>query len=113
MIRSQNEIENIFNSLDGIQRAVAKPFMHTRVQARLRNEEKNVWSKISAFIVRPVVAFATVIIILVLNYFIVKNDNAASQDSTTIVNSSNSASELLQNDSYILAVNNYETNPQQ
>ena len=45
MKRNIQNIENILNSFDGMQRAEAKPFFHTRVLARLEKEaaSENTW----------------------------------------------------------------------
>jgi len=61
------KVEEALSGLDGIQRANPSPFFYTRLQAKLKMPEKNVWENIGSYISRPVVAFATIIFILLLN----------------------------------------------
>ncbi len=60
-------IENMLNSLDGIQQASAGHFFYTRVQARLQKEEISLWGRVAAFITKPSVALATLFLICLLN----------------------------------------------
>ncbi|MBK7098035.1 MAG: hypothetical protein IPH58_06380 [Sphingobacteriales bacterium] len=109
-MKRQQKIDDILSSFDGIQRANARPFMYTRVMAKFQKEENNVWSRVSAFVARPIVALAMLIVVLAINYFIIKNDDAALDNNTvTTVSSFNSATDLLQSDNFISAVNNYES----
>lgn len=63
-----NNIDTILSSLDGISRAEAKPYMHTRIHARMSNAEQlSVWDKAIYFISRPAVIAASVILFLGLN----------------------------------------------
>ena len=48
--RIQEEVEKTLESLDGIQRAVANPYLFTRIEARLEKEEKSFWSRTLTFI---------------------------------------------------------------
>ncbi len=66
-MEQKKEIENILNSLDGLQKASPGDFFFTRVQARLQNEEISFWGRITAFITRPTVAMATLCLIFLLN----------------------------------------------
>ncbi|HVZ95549.1 MAG TPA: hypothetical protein VG847_01640 [Chitinophagaceae bacterium] len=60
------KIDEVLNSTDGIQQAMPRPFLFTRIEARMQ-EEKNIWSRISSFVARPVVAFACVFSIIIIN----------------------------------------------
>lgn len=62
-------IEEILNSLDHINRASPAPFLLTRIQARMNNQTGpvNVWSRLAAFISKPAVAMAGIVILLLLN----------------------------------------------
>ncbi len=106
MKRSNLEIDDILNSLDGISRAEARPYMHTRVMARLQ-EENNFWTKTVGFLARPAVAIASVLVVLVANAYTVLNSDYPKQEVSTIT--SNVVSDGLQNENYILAVN--DVNP--
>lgn len=103
MKRSSTEIDDILNSLDGISRADARPFMYTRVMARIR-EENTFLVRAVGFFARPVVAFACLSAVLVANVYTVFNSDYEQQDTSSSVTSANSISDVLQNDNYILAV---------
>ena len=66
-MNQKNKIENAINSLDGLQKASPGDFFFTRVQARLRREERSFWGNITAFITKPAVALATLGLICLLN----------------------------------------------
>lgn len=103
MKRSNNEIERILNSLDGISRADARPFMHTRVMANLR-EENSFWSKAVDFLGRPAVAITCLLAVLIGNTYTVLKADPVEQDAQQ-ASVPNTISDVLQNDNYILAVN--------
>jgi hypothetical protein len=66
----EQKAEEALNSLDGIQRAVANPFLYTRVIARI-DEQKNSWSNIINFISRPVIAISATAIFIGINALVV------------------------------------------
>lgn len=108
MKRSEHNIDEILGSLDGITRAEARPFMHTRVLARLQEDDvKSGWGRTVAFIARPVVAFTCLAAIIATNVFFVINTEKS--DSESVTNNAPSVSEeFLQNDNLVLAVNYLE-----
>ncbi len=55
----ETKAEKTLNSLDGMERASANPFLYTRVRAKFA-ENKTVWSKAANLIAKPVVAFSLV-----------------------------------------------------
>ncbi|HET6996279.1 MAG TPA: hypothetical protein VFI06_14900 [Chitinophagaceae bacterium] len=64
------KVEETLGSLDNIQRAEPQSFFFTRVNARLKRDEKSFWETTGAFLARPAVAIAGLFVILVLNVFI-------------------------------------------
>ncbi len=63
---TQQNIDEILNSIDGINRAELSPFFYTRVQAHLNKRsaaDGSFWS----IITRPAVSIATFSLLLVLN----------------------------------------------
>ena len=66
----EKKIDQMLNSLEGIQRAEPAPFFFTRVKARLERDQKNIWEAAGSFLARPVIAFAALCLILALNGFI-------------------------------------------
>ena len=102
MKRSNTEIEDILNSLDGIARANARPFMHTRVMAKIQ-EENSFWSRSVQFLAKPVIAFACLSAIAIANIYTVIHSDYQEQEAASVA--SNTITDVLQNDNYILAVN--------
>jgi hypothetical protein len=83
---SQQHIDAILQSLDGMQRAEPQPFFYTRLQAKLENRpaERSTWGWIG----KPVFSFATLLLLLVLNITAInsylKTKTAVTQTSTDI-----------------------------
>ena len=108
MSRSQNNIEEILSSLNNVQRAEARPFMYTRVMARLREDDvKSFSGRVVAFIARPLVAFACLTAVIATNLLFVINSEKA-ENETVVTATVSSADEFLQNENLVLAVNNLE-----
>ncbi len=99
-----NDIDKILHSLDGIKRAEANPYMHTRIMARLEKEEASFWARSGRFITRPVVAVSCLLVVLVVNYVAI---HRAKKEQDAVV-ASGSTSETLQENNFVLAVNNYD-----
>jgi hypothetical protein len=64
-----NNIEQILESLDGVERASAPDFFYTRLLARMQNETFE--PKRTAFLPRPALAFTAMLVILLVNIFVV------------------------------------------
>lgn len=71
------KIDDVMQSMDGIKRASPRPFLFTRLEARMQNE-RNIWSRISSFVSRPVVAFACICFVLVINSMVILFSNNSS-----------------------------------
>lgn len=98
---SKNQkIEEILNSLDGVQRAQPSPFFYTRLNARMTRIEKNVWEKITSFIARPVVAFAMVTGVILLNLSVLINQKPVTAASEQTYQSVYEDYSLASNDFY-------------
>ncbi len=105
MKRANNEIEKILNSLSGICPARAKPFMYTRIMARMQ-EEHSFWGRAIGVLSKPWIAISCMFILLSANIYAIvhaQNEDYSEPTSTTALSSSN-LNDVLQNDSYILAV---------
>ncbi len=74
---NRNDIEKLVNetlgSFDGIQKAGPRPFMFTRIMARMNQKEETIWERIAFLVSKPAVAFATVILFLAINAFVLFN----------------------------------------
>ena len=75
-------IEEALNSVDDAQRAEPRPFLLTRIHARINKGTESVWEKISWFISRPAVAFTGLCMIVLLNVMVVMINKTS--DSTTV-----------------------------
>jgi uncharacterized membrane protein YdfJ with MMPL/SSD domain len=64
------KIEDAMHSIDGIEKATPPPFFFTRLEARLQRE-KNIWEKITSFVVQPAIAFAAICLIIMMNAMVI------------------------------------------
>lgn len=82
----EERIESTLNSVEGIQRAEASPFLFTRVEAALYSKQST-WGRFSNQLAKPSFALATAILVLILNFWAF-NASSASNESSTVGNSS-------------------------
>lgn len=64
-------VEEALSSFDEAERAVPKPFLLTRINARMRKHTETVWEKTGRFIGRPAVAFTGLCMILLINAMVI------------------------------------------
>ncbi len=64
-------IEQALTSADGVERAVVKPFLLTRINARLNQSKETIWEKASWFIGRPSVAFSGLAMLILINVTVI------------------------------------------
>ncbi|TAD82718.1 MAG: hypothetical protein EAY75_16005 [Bacteroidetes bacterium] len=64
------QIEATLNSLDGIERAAANPFLYTRVQAKLM-AQLGPWEKAARLLSKPALAICIVILAMATNLVVV------------------------------------------
>ena len=69
------KVEDAMNSIDGIHRASPAAFLLTRINARKQAspEIPNFWYRAAAFIGRPVVAFAGLILFFLINFMVLRS----------------------------------------
>jgi len=65
------QIQEALNSVDDIQRATARPYLLTRIQARMNRDTGSAWERAGWFIGRPAVAFTGLCMILLINVLVV------------------------------------------
>lgn len=71
---TDQQVEEILDSLSGMEKAEPRPFFYTRLQARMAVEtDPSAWGKTMAILSRPVVALAALVIFLLVNGFILFN----------------------------------------
>jgi hypothetical protein len=86
MEEQRKKIEDTINSLDGMQRAEAPAFFHTRAQARLEKRiaaASTMAANPSFAIKRPALVIGVLVILLVANLFLVIGPSASSTSANT------------------------------
>ncbi len=73
-------IDEALNSVDSIKRAEARPYLLTRIYARMDKGTESVWEKAGWFISRPAVAFAGLCLILLINAVVIVLNNSSAQN---------------------------------
>ena len=63
----EQEVEKTLDSLTGIQRATANPYLFTRIRQRMQKKDKSFWEMVSGVITRPAIAIAAILVIIVIN----------------------------------------------
>ena len=98
-------VDEVLNSLDGIQKAEPNPYFFTRLRARLERDEKSLFEKMGIFMARPVVAISGLCLVLALNAFIlIQKDNTSDTSGGQVA--TNGKQIQLPEEDYILAVAN-------
>lgn len=87
-------IEDALNSVDDIQRAEPKPFLLTRINARMNNGTASIWEKAGWFITRPAVAFTGLCLIILINVMVMMNTGSLNTNNNTEQVAVNSADEF-------------------
>ena len=81
-------VDETINSFDGAERAAAKPFLLTRINAKLQADPQNVWTRAGSFLSSPRVALAGLLLILALNAAIIirntNEENSIVQNTTAV-----------------------------
>lgn len=69
--------EEIIESLDGVQRAEPKPFLYTRISAKMAKQESGPFSLILKLITAPAFSLGIAILIILVNgYFMMKSTDS-------------------------------------
>ena len=76
-------IEEALSSVDNINRAEAKPYLLTRINARMRKGTESAWEKAGWFIGRPAVAFAGLCMIILINVMVVMFNGSLNSGTVT------------------------------
>jgi len=75
----EQQVDETLNSIDGIQRATANPYLFTRIKAKLVRED-GFWSNAISFLRRPVVAVGVILLAAFINgvvFFEFRSEHAA------------------------------------
>src|SRR5882757_9235439 len=68
--------EEAMDSLDGSKRATAKPYLFTRLMARMERQNENAWDNVGRFIARPAVVIAGLCMIIAVNVMVIASNNS-------------------------------------
>jgi hypothetical protein len=60
-------VEETLNSFDGAKKAVARPFLFTRLNARMGKKQEGSWDNALRFLSKPAVVIACVLLVVMLN----------------------------------------------
>lgn len=80
-------VNKALESADGAERANAKPFLFTRIQAAMQRQRETPWERAGKFIARPAVAIAGLCLVLAINLAaVIGSDKTAPsmQDDVTV-----------------------------
>ena len=102
----QLQVEEALNSVDGIQKASPKPYLLTRINARLNRQAKTNWEKAAVFISRPAVMIAGVCLVLAINISVVLLSTSTS-NSTIAERSANVGADEEETATSFAAIDNY------
>lgn len=94
----KTHIDSILESLDGIQRATPGPFFFTRLQARMRQEERGFGLGLVRLITRPAIAITGICLVVVINTWVIITRSGA-------IGSGQQHTELALSEEYALSSN--------
>ena len=100
----QQEIERTLQSLDGVKRAEANPFLFTRIKAKM-DKKANGWEWIFSFVSRPAIAVAIILLVMVVNGWALWGGAGSGENMT---DNGTSFSELANEYNTVASVNNYD-----
>ena len=105
--RIEKLVEETLNSFDGAKKAEPKPFLLTRVLARMQGqaEVQNIWARAGSFLSKPAVALAGLLLIVLVNAAIIMSNN---DDNSSVQNITSSKDEFAINVSSIYDNENQE-----
>ena len=64
-------IEEVLNSLEGVNRATARPYLLTRIYAKLERQTKSLWENAAYFISRPAVVISGLCFVIAVNVMVI------------------------------------------
>jgi hypothetical protein len=69
-------IEEALDSVDDMLRATPRPFLLTRINARISKATESAWEKAGRFVTRPAVAFTGLCIVLLVNAIVIVSNKS-------------------------------------
>ena len=74
--------DEALSSLDGAKRATVRPYLFTRLSARMERQNEGAWENIGRFIARPVVVVAGFCMIIAINAMVIAFNNSTTTNTT-------------------------------
>lgn len=87
-------VDETMDSLDGAGRALPRPFLLTRINARLLKKEESVWERSARFVARPAVVIAGLCMIISINALVIVYNNSSPANTTVPDQLSNTTDEF-------------------
>ena len=72
--------EEALSSFEGAGRAMPKPYLLTRIKARMERKKETAWQTASSFITRPAFVMAGLCLVIVINALVISFDNTATEN---------------------------------
>lgn len=69
-----NRVDAALNSLDDVKRATGKPYVLTRMNAKMQNSNSSIWDNALQFISKPMVALVCMLIIIAFNVLVISRN---------------------------------------
>jgi phage-related minor tail protein len=80
--RIEKMVDEALGSFDGAERATPKPFLLTRINARMDKSRNGAWETAARFIARPVVVIAGLCMVIAVNALVVAYNNSTTTTTT-------------------------------
>jgi hypothetical protein len=75
-------INAALNSTDGAARATPRPYLFTRLNARMQNAAENSWDRLLKFISKPAVAVTAICLVVAINAMVISDNYTAATTAT-------------------------------
>lgn len=76
-------IDAAFESVENISRAEARPYLFTRISARMNRETQTGWEKLGLYISKPAVAFIGLCLLILINAMVFVFNQSSTSIATT------------------------------
>jgi uncharacterized protein (DUF1786 family) len=76
-------VDETINSFDGAERATPKPYLFTRLTAKMQNRTENSWDNALRFLSKPAVVMACVCLVIAVNAAVLSFSNNSNTATTT------------------------------
>ena len=70
-------VEEAMNSVNDVTRAGPKPYLLTRINARMSKTTESLWEKAGGFVTRPAVAFTGLCMVLLVNVIVIASNKSS------------------------------------